>query len=95
MLLLRVIAHTVSLRPRHLPLAVVLRDPSLERLANARPQDADGAFRRAAAEELLLARAEALGDMRRRGVLVLDVPPAGAARAVTDRYGKLKREGKL
>ena len=89
------IAHTVSLRPRHLPLAVVLRDPSLERLANARPHDADRAFSRAAAEELLLARADALADMRRRGVLVLDVPPAGAARAVTDRYGRLKREGKL
>jgi uncharacterized protein (DUF58 family) len=89
------IAHTVSLRPRHLPLAVVLRDPSLERLANSRPRDADGAFRRAAAEELLLARAEALNDMRRRGVLVLDVPPAGAAKAVTERYGRLKREGKL
>lgn len=89
------IAHTVSLRPRHLPLAVVLRDPSLEGLANARPADTDQAFRRAAAEELLLARAEALNDMRHRGVLVLDVPPSGAARAVTERYEELKRKGRL
>ncbi|HEX9893967.1 MAG TPA: DUF58 domain-containing protein [Gemmatimonadales bacterium] len=89
------IAHTVSLRPRHLPLAVTLRDPSLERLANARPDDPDGAFRRAAAEELLLARAEALADMRHRGVLVLDVPPADAARAALAMYERLKRGGKI
>ena len=89
------IAHTVSLRARHLPLAVVLRDPSLERLANARPGNTDQAFQRAAAEELLLARAEAVADMRRGGVLVLDVPPAGAARAVTERYEDLKRRGTL
>jgi uncharacterized protein (DUF58 family) len=89
------IAHTVSLRPRHLPLVVVLRDTSLENLANARPSDTDEAFRRAAAEELLLARAEALNDMRHRGVLVLDVPPSGAARAVTERYEELKRKGRL
>jgi uncharacterized protein (DUF58 family) len=74
---------------------VVIRDPSLERLANSRPHNADGAFSRAAAEELLLARAEALTDMRGRGVLVLDVPPGDAAKAVTEKYGRLKREGKL
>lgn len=89
------IAHTVSLRTRHLPLAVVLRDPALERLANARPDTIDEAFRRAASEELLLSRAEALSDMRHGGVLVLDVPPAGAARAVTEKYEALKRAGRL
>lgn len=84
-----------TLRPRHLPLAVTLRDPSLERLATARPATTDGAYERAAAEELLQSREEALADMRRRGVLVLDVPPAGASAAVVEQYNWLKRRGAL
>jgi uncharacterized protein (DUF58 family) len=87
------VAHAGTLRPRHLPLAVTLRDPALERVVAARPASAAGAFERAAAEELLLAREEALAEMRRRGVLVLDVPPAGAAEAVAERYERLKRRG--
>lgn len=84
-----------TLRPRHLPLAVTLRDPGLERTAVAHAINADQAFERAAAEELLTARAEALARMRARGVLVLDVPPAQAARAVVEQYELLKRRGLL
>jgi len=89
------VAQSATLRPRHLPLAVTLRDAALDALA-ARPvaDDAD-AYRRAAAEELLLAREEALAEMRRRGVLVLDVPAAGAAKAVVQQYELLKRRGLL
>ena len=89
------LTHAGSLRLRHLPLAVTLRDPALERVAQAAPAGVAGAFERAAAEELLHAREEALADMRRRGILVLDVPPAGAADAVVDRYEQLKRRGLL
>ncbi len=89
------VAQVGTLRPRHLPLAVTLRDPSLERLATARPTDAGHAFERAAAEELLQARAQALADMRSRGVLVLDVSPSGASAAVVEQYNRLKRRGVL
>jgi uncharacterized protein (DUF58 family) len=89
------LTHAASLRLRHLPLAVTLRDPALERVAHAAPAGVAEAFERAAAEELLHAREDALADMRRRGVLVLDVPPAGAAEAVVDRYEQLKRRGLL
>ncbi|HET8622459.1 MAG TPA: DUF58 domain-containing protein, partial [Gemmatimonadales bacterium] len=89
------LAHAATLRPRHLPLAVALRDPALERTAQARPAAVAAAFERAAAEELLHARNDALADMRRRGILVLDVAPAGAAEAVVDRYEQLKRRGLL
>ncbi len=84
-----------TLRPRHVPLAVVLREPALDRLAVARPATTAVAFERAAAEELLLSRAAALADMRARGILVLDVPPAGASTAVVDQYNRLKRRGVL
>jgi uncharacterized protein (DUF58 family) len=89
------VAHAATLRPRHLPLAVTLRDPALEALALARPDTSADAFERAAAEELLGAREAALAEMRGRGVMVLDVPPAGAGEAVVARYHQLKRRGLL
>jgi uncharacterized protein (DUF58 family) len=89
------VANVASLRPRHLPLAVTLRNPELDAVAALRPQAASDAFRKAAAEELLRARDEALGHMRRAGVLVLDVPPQQAAQAVVAQYVDLKRRGRL
>ena len=90
-----VVAQVATLRGRHVPLAVTLRDPALERLASVRPATETRAFERAAAEELLLAREEALVEMRRRGILVLDVAPGSAADAVVERYHQLKRRGVL
>ncbi|HYK82346.1 MAG TPA: DUF58 domain-containing protein [Gemmatimonadales bacterium] len=89
------VANVASLRPRHLPLAVTLRNPELDAVAALRPAAAHDAFRKAAAEELLRARDEALGHMRRAGVLVLDVPPHRAAQAVVAKYLELKRRGRL
>ncbi len=89
------VANVASLRPRHLPLAVTLRNPELDAMAQRRPVTTRDAFRKAAAEELLHAREEALGHMRRAGVLVVDVPPARAAQAVVAAYLDLKRKGRL
>lgn len=89
------VAQTATLRPRHLPLAVTLRDPALEALAVAHPAGSSEAFERAAAEELLGAREAALAEMRGRGVMVLDVLPAAASAAVVERYHQLKRKGML
>jgi uncharacterized protein (DUF58 family) len=89
------VANVASLRPRHLPLAVTLRNPELDAVAALRPADARDAFRKAAAEELLHAREEALGHMRRAGVLVIDVTPQRAAQAVVTKYLDLKRRGAL
>jgi uncharacterized protein (DUF58 family) len=89
------VAQVGTLRPRHLPLAVTLRDPALERRATERPATAAQAFERAAAEELLQSREVALAEMRGRGVLVLDVSPGGASDAVVEQYNRLKRRGVL
>jgi uncharacterized protein (DUF58 family) len=67
----------------------------MEALASARPAGSVQAFERAAAEELLGAREGALAEMRSRGVMVLDVPPAGASAALVERYHLLKRKGML
>lgn len=89
------VANLVSLRPRHLPLAVTLRNPELDAVAAQRPALEANAWRKAAAEELLRAREEALSHMRRAGVMVLDVAPERAAESVVDRYQELKRRGHL
>lgn len=89
------VANVASLRPRHLPLAVTLQNPELNEVAALRPTAAHDAFRKAAAEELLRAREEALGRMRHAGVVVLDVPPERAAEAVVAKYLDLKRRGRL
>lgn len=89
------VAQAATLRPRHLPLAVTLRDPAMEALAAMRPANQSQAFQRAAAEELLGAREAALADMRSRGVMVLDVLPGAASTALVERYHLLKRKGAL
>ncbi|HLB81758.1 MAG TPA: DUF58 domain-containing protein [Gemmatimonadales bacterium] len=89
------VANVASLRPRHLPLAVTLKNPEVEQVAALRPTVARDAFRKAAAEELLRAREEALAHMRRSGVQVLDVAPRRAAEAVVAQYLDLKRRGRL
>jgi uncharacterized protein (DUF58 family) len=89
------VANVARLRPRHLPIAVTLRNRELDGLAASRPATVRDAYRKAAAEELLRARDEALGHMRRAGVIVLDVPPERAAQAVVGRYLELKRRGRL
>jgi uncharacterized protein (DUF58 family) len=89
------VANVGSLRPRHLPLVVTLRNPELDRIAMERPAGPAAAFRRAAAEELLAAREEALEQMRSAGALVLDVAPEQASAAVVSAYQELKRKGRL
>lgn len=89
------VANVATLRPRHLPLAVTLRNPELDAAATQRPETPRDAYRKAAAEELLHAREEALGHMRRAGVLVIDVTPERAAQAVVAKYLDLKRRGTL
>lgn len=89
------VANVATLRPRHLPLAVTLRNPELDAVAVGRPGTPRDAYRKAAAEELLHAREEALGHMRRAGVLVIDVTPERAAQAVVAKYLDLKRRGTL
>lgn len=90
------IAHTARSAARHLPLVVALRN---EQLLAAAAADTGGAtpaiYERAAAEELLQARDEALLRMRRAGVSVLDVAPEAMTAAVINRYLELKARASL
>lgn len=88
-----ILAYGAALRPQHLPLAVLLRDDRLERVAATRPVGISTAFERAAAEELLLARAAGIAGLRADGVMVLDAAPGAAADLVVAQYRHFKRRG--
>jgi uncharacterized protein (DUF58 family) len=75
---------------RHAALAVTLRDPELDAVADAVPANASAAYEQAAAEELLLERDAALARMRQAGLHVLDVDPRRLGPAVVERYLDLK-----
>jgi uncharacterized protein (DUF58 family) len=89
------IAYTVRSAARHLPLVVALRNEPLERAALPTDHSAAGLFTSASAEELVLARSEALRWMRRAGISVLDVAPQQMAAAVVNRYLEVKARGSL
>ncbi len=90
------LAHVTRSAARHLVLVVALRNDVLFDAAVPRGGESAGAlFERAAAEELLLAREQALERMRRAGVIVLDVSPGAMTAGVVNRYLELKARGAL
>ncbi|HET7228515.1 MAG TPA: DUF58 domain-containing protein [Longimicrobium sp.] len=89
------VAHLGKAAARHLPIAVAIRNPDLEATAQLAARTEGDVYRRAAAEELLQARAAALTQMQRSGVLVADSRPTDAVPDVVNRYLDVKRRGLL
>jgi len=90
------IALTARSAMRHALLVVALRNDAL--MAAAVPGAASGSdqlYESAAAEELVMAREEALARMRHAGVTVLDVSPRLMTAAVVNRYLEIKARGSL
>ncbi len=75
-----------ALAGRHLPVAVWLRDPELDALADG----ADDPYTQGAAAHLLEERAEALTAVRRRGALVVDATPKALSASLLNRYLEVK-----
>ncbi len=91
-----VIALSASAAARHLPLVVALRNDQLVSAAvPTGEQSSRELYVTAAAEELLLAREDALTRMRRAGVSVVDVAPAEMTAAVVNRYLEIKARSSL
>jgi uncharacterized protein (DUF58 family) len=88
-------AQLSRLARRHLPLFIAIRNSDLFRAAAAPAHDRRSAYRRAAAAELVLARARALGKMRESGIRVADVEPEEAVAAAVNRYIEIKRRGEI
>jgi uncharacterized protein (DUF58 family) len=85
-----------SLRPRHLPVCVLFRDPDLDRLAEPSTGLAtapDGElFVASAAAETILWRERLVRDLKTGGALVLHIPPRQTTPAVINRYLQIKAQ---
>jgi len=89
------IAHVSRSAARHLVVVVALRNDALIAAAAPARRDERSLYEAAAAEELIIARAEALERMRGAGVTVLDVSPSNMTAAVVNRYLEIKARGAL
>ena len=83
-----------SLTARHTVVIASVGDPRVEELATGRG-DAASVYAAAAAERTRAERGQLTAELRRRGVEVVDAPPAGFAPAVADAYLALKASGRL
>jgi uncharacterized protein (DUF58 family) len=76
---------------RHLVLCATIRDPELQRIAEAAPTTEAAMHRSILATDLIRERARVLQQLRRLGVHVIEAGPAEAPTAVVNRYLELKR----
>jgi uncharacterized protein (DUF58 family) len=88
-------AQLAHLARRHLPLFIAIRNSDLFDAALAPVEDRNSAYLRAAATELVLARARTLARMREQGIRVADVAPDAAVAGAVNRYLEIKRRGAL
>jgi uncharacterized protein (DUF58 family) len=81
--------------PRYLPFCVTLRDPQVDKQAQAFTTDVTATYARAVALDLLNQRQVAFADLKRKGVLVLDAPADQITNELVDRYLQLKLRNQL
>jgi len=84
-----------GLLPRHLPMLVPFRDIEIDALADGQSQEVSGyvgtaPYIRGAAAELVSFRDRLIRDVKRRGALVLDCPPADLTPSLINRYLEIK-----
>lgn len=90
-----VLGQMERLSPRHLPLFIALRDPSVVAMADQPVSAALDAYSRAMAARQLEQREAALAAMRSRGGLALDVLPQDLNAAVLNQYLEVKERALL
>ncbi len=83
------------LQPKHLPVVVLLMDPTLRQYADQEPEDEDGLYRTAVAQRLLQERATLARLLETRGVVVIDVPAPSLSVALVDSYLRIKARAAL
>ena len=91
----RAVVRTVrSLGPRHLPLAVLFRDETLDSMAEPRNPSSKPTeiYQRAAAAEAILWRDRLVRDLQEAGALVLHVSPRKLTLSLINRYLRIKAQ---
>jgi uncharacterized protein (DUF58 family) len=82
--------HAAMLRRTHLPVCVTMRDAVAHELADEAVRDVEGAYRRAAAADLLAEREVVKAHLRKNGVGLVEAPPGELGVATVNRYLELK-----
>ena len=90
-----VITAAAELVRRHLVVLVLLRHPELEQLAASTPKTRDGMFHAAAAQEMLERRREAIAQLERQGVLIVETTAEQIGVSTINKYLEVKAQGML
>lgn len=83
------------LRPKHLPLVVLLMDPEIEAYAEQPPDDETQLYRAAVAQRLIDERRVLTRSLESHGVIVVDVPASELTVTLLDNYVRLKSRSLL
>ena len=89
------VASCAQLAKRSLPLVVTITDPDVYATSQETPTNSLGVFEQTAATQMLNERRLALENLRRRGVLTLDVPAHQLSLSVIQRYLDIKRKSQF
>jgi uncharacterized protein (DUF58 family) len=89
------VTYLPRLTPRHLTLCVSLNDSEMLDLADMLPSDLNDVYKKASASQLLSERENALAELQKKGVLILDVPPEQLSVTVVNKYLQLKAKSML
>jgi uncharacterized protein (DUF58 family) len=90
-----IIAYLARYARHHLPLAVTLANPEVTQAADEPLASRPDPWSKAVAIDVIAAREEALQEMRRQGVDVLDVPPHSLTPDLINRYLRIKATRRL
>lgn len=82
--------HLATLRTKHLPVCVTMRDAVAEHLATLEPRSDEDVHRRAAAADVLADRAAVRARLRRGGVSLVETPVGELAVGAVNRYLEVK-----
>jgi len=80
---------------KHLVVVAGVRDPDVDRWANAVPTESGTAFRKTAAVLALDDRSRIVAELTRRGAVVVDAVPGKLAAELADNYLRAKATGRL
>jgi uncharacterized protein (DUF58 family) len=90
-----VLAGLAPLVPRHLVICVLMNDAAIATALDEEPVTPAAAYRTAVAMTLADERARAIGVLRARGIVVVDVPATKLTLALLDAYLEVKARGRI
>ncbi len=89
------VANLSRLARTHLPVVVILDDPSIGKIADAPVVDSTDAYTKAAAEQFMAEKRRTLSHLRTRGCLIVNVAAPRLNTAVVDQYLQVKARNLL